>query len=81
MPSHLWHMASASGGTSPGARRAHAGLDFASFGADLGAAQAAALQFYEARAAADNRRAVQAATSVGTLLNGVQALPSYISSC
>ena len=64
------HMGVCQRSMSPGTRL-HAGLDFASFGADLGAAQAAALQFYEAQGAADaNRRAVQAAISVGTLLNG-----------
>ena len=47
------------------------GLDFASFGTDLAAAQAAALQYYGAQSTADaNRRAVVATTSVGTLLNG-----------
>ena len=59
------HMASANGECHQG--RLRAGLDFASFGADLGAAQAAALQFYGTQGTAD--------TSVGTLLNGVERPP------
>ena len=71
-----WEIWRVQAGNAPTGTPLHAGMDFASFGADLGAAQAAALQFYSKQGAADAaQRAVQATTSVGTLLNGAGRSP------
>ena len=54
-----------------------AGLDFASFGDDLGAAKAAALEYFQQKgSSAASTRAVNSAPSIGVLLNGAhQSFP------